>query len=1150
MNIKICLKVMMSMFALTSYCCATLVDTIARNHDDRRKVYNGDLFIDHKPTNTYTSANNEILSDEHKVDANRSASPDEKKTIAMAVFAAAWTDLTLNLDGSLSPNDMIAERAYKNPYTVDDKGCVVVSKPALRDHYQILYWLDNIARDVVSQIIALPSTIIDVSLLNRLMDYKDLYSFDGFSKATVAGWLNTVRTMHEPGLTDLRLQYLEDQRYLTDWRDYIKFKELTAEICTYVGQPFECDALETNVLPQGEVLHRWIDSIIRTRNKFCGQPCLGKYGMMSRYKESYPQNLMYNHEHHIATIMLIDAMSKLAIADDDFNDAWAGIAEDTPVSEDFIKRILHTLEEDAFGETKPEMWRVKALVRTILQENPALVRLAGDIFSLYAPKMGLKRVYADLMVSGGTYRGWDIFGVDSFAHVINLTEAKNAANPGLETLLRLNFIREIPTAIDTIYSTSIKGQKSAFTQSGHLLIHIKYLFDSCVNRAVRNISIHDYTLSFFYLERRINPNLMHLLEKGYRGTSEEDIRSLYQDSYQDTQEAELYFGLRKGIPSILNKHAIFLKENIKNIETDYPRIIDLYREAYNLGNESAKENLVIVLHQYAHEFTQKSNGVGENLLRSIELQREALALGCKKQESKMSLAITLNNYSFYFITGKKKSEKNYPKAIELLRESLSLGYKLAGRNLVTALNAYAVDFIAEDKTEMNFPKAIELLREAIALEYEPVGGSGYLHPKEYLAGAIYNYAIDYMHGTNGVSKDLLKVIELLREVVVLGYEPAGENYVKKNLTVLLNLLAAGYYNGTNGFEVNNQKAVDLLRESMQLDVTNKDAENNLPMMMNALGADYFNATNGVEKDINKALECFREASRLGYENATGNASKVLFVLGREAFNKAKLLDNDSDKHMRVVNVAEQSIQNSIEMFRESARMAYELALATLKEILNNLGARYDNGENGFEINRLKAVECFRESLGLGFKPAEKNLSIALRNLADDYWKGENGVEEDIELALLYLRESCNLGNEESKTDLPEALLQISSRYNNKPNSVEQDFIRAIELTRESLNLGHLPAKTDLAIYLLNYGVCLNKTKSYFPQIISLCRESLALGNTRATGLLRQALYNYGNDCLVGRNGADENKPKALELYRESADLGFSHARAQLEKLQG
>ena len=738
MNIKLYLKLMISMFTLTSYCCATLVDTIARNHDDRRNVYNGNLFADHKPINTYTHENNEILSDESKVDATRPALADEKRDIAIAVFGAAWTDLTLNAEGRLSPDAMIAERTHKHPYTVDSSKRVVVSNSALQNHFQILYWLDNLARDVVGQITAFPTAVINESLLNRFTDWEGLYAFDGFSKTTVAGWLNTVRTTHEPGL------------------------------------------------------------------------------------------------------------------------------------------IARQAESAAF-------------------------------------------------------------------------------------------------------------------------------------------------------------------------------------------------------------------------EIDYPRTIELHRNAVALGRENAQEELGIALAHYALEFIKESRVGGKNLPKAVELLREAVSLVPQDKEFKEQLAITLNNYSDYFIGEMSGGAKNFPKAIELLRESLSLGYELAGRNLVTALNAYAVDLMNGDRIERNPAEAINLLREAVALGYAPVESSNLDSPKENLAGALYNYAIDYMHGARGVSKDLSKVIELLREVVVLGYEPAGGNSVKRNLVVALNLLAADYFRGTNGFEKNRQKAVELMRESRSLDAKNIDVVRNLPIMLNELGADYYKGANGLEQNIDKAIGAFRESARLGNQDASTN------LIG----------------------------------------------------ILSDLASDYYEGKNGARQNHLKALELWRESAALGDKDSKQELIILLNELAIMFVNGTGHMPKDASKAFELWRESIALGDAVSKRNLASALYKHALPFVQGDNQTNNSYEEGIRRIRESLSLHTDSARLQvLGDVLHNYGVdCTNGTRVIrkdLPKAISLLRESLSIGCRNARENLSIALYNYGVDRAEGTH---RNIPDAINLLQESVALGLEPARAILAKVQ-
>ena len=198
MNIIFYLKLIVYSLALTSYCSATLIDTITLNHNQRQKIYNGEILENSKSINTYTIENNEILNDEHKVKVNRTASQDEKEKIAKAVFGGAWADVTVDADGVLLFDNGVTARTHKNPYLLDQIGHVHVDNPALRNHFQILYWLDNLAHDVAKHI-CLSAIVINERLLDQFKSYEKLYTFDGFSKSNVAAWLEFVRVAHDRG---------------------------------------------------------------------------------------------------------------------------------------------------------------------------------------------------------------------------------------------------------------------------------------------------------------------------------------------------------------------------------------------------------------------------------------------------------------------------------------------------------------------------------------------------------------------------------------------------------------------------------------------------------------------------------------------------------------------------------------------------------------------------------------------------------------------------------------------------------------------------------------------------------------------------------------------------------------------------------------
>jgi hypothetical protein len=397
--------------------------------------------------------------------------------------------------------------------------------------------------------------------------------------------------------------------------------------------------------------------------------------MMNRYTNDYSADLSYAYEHHIATIMTIDAMAKLAITDDEFYDRWAGVKEDAQVPEDFIKSVLSTLEDDSYGKTKPGMYRVKAVARSLLQKNASLVRLAGDIFQLYAPKIDLKMVYSDLMVSGGTYRGWEIVGLDSFARIVIFTEEQNTANPGMELEVR-NYVNRLiqRKGFRGLYSTTAKAFITDNLSIGEIPHgEVRYVFkiDLIDNqgRPMLMDSARPNRLSFL-LKREIKSEILHL--------SLNEIISIKNKNIKDICEvsSDAY---------IINARGNNLLNGMNGENKDIEQAINYFREAFYLGHYQAREILKKKLNECALEFVL---GQDKNFPKAIELLRETTALGFESAEKNLGLA--LNEQAIDLTQGINGTEKDLPKGIELLREAAALEFEPARQNLAIALSNWAL----------------------------------------------------------------------------------------------------------------------------------------------------------------------------------------------------------------------------------------------------------------------------------------------------------------------------------------------------------------------------------------------------------------------------------------------------------------------------
>ena len=104
-------------------------------------------------------------------------------------------------------------------------------------------------------------------------------------------------------------------------------------------------------------------------------------------------------------------------------------------------------------------------------------------------------------------------------------------------------------------------------------------------------------------------------------------------------------------------------------------------------------------------------------------------------------------------------------------------------------------------SEQNIPKAIEMFRESVAMGYEPA----FIN----LRAALYELSPSYIQGIKGCKKNKFKAIESLRESLSLGYKPAQEI-----LSLMLNNYAIEIANGSKKEDI--LKAIKLAQESVCL----------------------------------------------------------------------------------------------------------------------------------------------------------------------------------------------------------------------------------------------------------------------------------------------------------------------------------------------
>ena len=316
----------------------------------------------------------------------------------------------------------------------------------------------------------------------------------------------------------------EKRREQAIFNDYSALKELTAEISSCIIK------ICTEVtLPSGQSLHLLVNSVIQTRQTFPGQPCLGKRGMINRYIPNFDSNTDLVEIPHLASIMAIDALAQTALDDEDFADLWLQQSADTEVSEAFVDSVIKNMT--AHGWSAKTVASFTRAVHNVLIQNPKLIRLSGDIFDLCAPKLNLFKVYDQLAISGGNYKGWEIDGLSSWSYVVTLPEintwtpAEKKENRDRESQIR-NTFREgmyLTPEFYPVYPTSSRGVKISEPDTTKAVI--VYYYNPALR--ARGHDVDGMPLPLLVFKRTVPSELEHLVLNSDNIISKAHMREIY-----------------------------------------------------------------------------------------------------------------------------------------------------------------------------------------------------------------------------------------------------------------------------------------------------------------------------------------------------------------------------------------------------------------------------------------------------------------------------------------------------------------------------------------------------------------------------------------------------------------------------------------------
>ncbi len=197
----------------------------------------------------------------------------------------------------------------------------------------------------------------------------------------------------------------------------------------------------------------------------------------------------------------------------------------------------------------------------------------------------------------------------------------------------------------------------------------------------------------------------------------------------------------------------------------------------------------------------------------------------------------------------------------------------------------------------------------------------------------------------------------------------------------------------------------------------------------------------------------------------------------------------------------------------------DLANSGFGVALNEIGAYYAQGINGFEVNCTKAIEYFTKAWNAKEIRAAQNLAVLYRN--------GSCMKPDSVKAMEWCRKGAEAGYKESMHDL--GLFYLEPRYNQ-----EIDSISALGWFRKAAEAGYGPSMYQLARFY------------YWKRNNEEFRYWIKKG---ADAEDMDCMHGYGLSLVSGTNGFPKDENEAAQIFKKNADLfGFEDSALELAKI--
>ena len=234
--------------------------------------------------------------------------------------------------------------------------------------------------------------------------------------------------LEKPGKTGciLWLQQLEKKRdEAVRLRQRERRDAITHEISATIAGKYGIS--ERSATPEEKIVI--MHSIIRTRRGFFhGNDLMYRNNLIHELYLDYNRSKTNDQlrtdsifKDHMAAVLAIDVMVMKSFVDGDFAELWGEANKKSTVSQDLISGVI----SHAQAHEKREVFNsLTQNLQAFMHTRHRTICLANDVFSVFAPRIGLTTFYSELI--GGTYQGWDVHGGDDLANIITSEDIINS----------------------------------------------------------------------------------------------------------------------------------------------------------------------------------------------------------------------------------------------------------------------------------------------------------------------------------------------------------------------------------------------------------------------------------------------------------------------------------------------------------------------------------------------------------------------------------------------------------------------------------------------------------------------------------------------------------------------------------------------------